>query len=67
MNGKLDLIRELQRRGLDVMATKAKAGEYSHFGSPFPSPIIELVSKLQAAGHHDFAARAKNGDFDHER
>ena len=65
--GKLDLIRELQMRGLDVMAKKAIAGDYSDFGSPYATPILVLIRELEALGHHDLAARAQNGDFDHER
>jgi hypothetical protein len=65
--GKIELIRVLQERKLWTMLQRAKDGHYSDFGSPYPSPIIELVAQLEAAGHHDLAERAKNGDFDHER
>ena len=67
VNGKLELIRELKKRGLYVMETKARAGEYSRLASPSPSPIVELVRQLGAADHPDLSARARNGDFDHER
>jgi hypothetical protein len=65
--GKIDLIRELEKRKLWTMVQRAKDGHYSDFGSPYPAPVMELVKHLKAAGHHDLAERAKNGDFDHER
>lgn len=64
---KLVLIRELEQRKLYVMAAKARRGHYSDFASPVSFPVIELVKDLEAAGHPDLAARAKNGDFDHDR
>jgi hypothetical protein len=67
VNEKQALIWELEKRGLTDMARKARAGEYSNFGSPHPLPVVELVRQLEGAGHRDLAARAKNGDFDHER
>ena len=59
--------RELEERGLRDMARKARDGEYSDFASPHVLPIIVLVQELEAAGRPDLAARAKNGDFGHER
>lgn len=67
MNAKFELIRELEKHNLTRMAQKAREGWYSDFGSPYPTPIVELVKELEAAGAHDLAERAKNGDFDHER
>jgi hypothetical protein len=67
MNAKLELIRELEKRGLTDMARKAKDGEYSDFESPHAMPVIQLVRELEALGHPDLAMRARNGDFDHER
>jgi hypothetical protein len=67
VNAKQLLISELQKRNLDAMAKKAIAGEYSDFGSPYATPVIELIRELEAAGHRDLADRARNGDFDHER
>ena len=67
MNAKLELIRELEKRGLADLAARAKLGDYSDFGSQHAFPVIELVRQLDAAGHHDLAQRARNGDFDHER
>jgi hypothetical protein len=67
MNPKLELIRALEERGEGAMASKVKAGHYSDFGSPLTFPVMQLVMDLEAAGHPDLAARAKNGDFDHER
>ena len=67
MNAKLELIRELEKRGMTIMAKKAKDGMYSDFGSPYPTPVTELVRELEVNGHHDLAQRARNGDFDHDR
>jgi hypothetical protein len=67
MNAKLELIRELEKRGLRDMARKAQAGEYSNMNSPYLLPTAALVQELEAAGHPDLAARVKNGDFDRER
>jgi hypothetical protein len=67
MNIKQELIRELEKRGLEDMARKAKDGEYSDFGSQHAFPVTELVRQLDAAGHPDLAQRARNGDFDHDR
>jgi hypothetical protein len=67
VNAKQLLISELQKRNLDAMAKKAIAGEYSDLGSPYATPVIELIRELEAAGHRDLADRARNGDFDHER
>jgi hypothetical protein len=67
VNAKLELIRELEKRGLWVMVQKAKDGHYSDLASPYVTPIVQLVKELEALGHPDLAARAKNGDFDHER
>jgi hypothetical protein len=64
---KLELIRELEKRGLTGMVIKAKAGDYSDFASPHATPIVRLVEELEALGHHDLAQRAVNGDFDHDR
>jgi hypothetical protein len=49
------------------MVQKAKDGYYSSLASPYAAPLAELVKELEALGHHDLSARAKNGDFDHER
>ena len=62
-----ELIRELERRELYQMAAKARRGCYSDFASPHPTPVLQLVKDLEAEGHPDLAARARNGDFDHER
>lgn len=64
---KQELVRELERRGLDAMAEKALAGEYSDFASSHAFPVIQLVNDLEAAGCRDLAERARNGDFDHDR
>ena len=37
MNGKLELIRELKKRGLDVMEANARAGEYPRLVLAFPN------------------------------
>lgn len=66
MNAKQELVRALEERGLKDMARKAKAGEYSDFGSPHAAPVVMLVTELTSLGHLDLAARARNGDFDHE-
>jgi hypothetical protein len=66
MNPKIELINELEKRGLTDMARKARKGEYSDFASPHTFPVTELVRQLEAAGHRDLAERAKNGDFDHD-
>jgi hypothetical protein len=67
VNPKLELIRELEKRGLWSMVQKAKDGYYSSLASPYAAPLAELVKELEALGHPDLAQRAKNGDFDHER
>jgi hypothetical protein len=67
MNAKMELIRELEKRKLWGMVQKAKDGHYSDFGSPYATPVAQLVTELTDLGHLDLAQRAKNGDFDHER
>jgi hypothetical protein len=67
VNAKQELIRELEKRKLWSMVQKAKDGYYSSLASPYVAPLAELVKELEALGHHDLSARAKNGDFDHER
>lgn len=67
MNPKLELIRLLEERGLNEMAVRAKAGQYSDFASDHPTPVTELVKELREAGANDLALRAINGDFDHDR
>jgi hypothetical protein len=67
MNGKLELIRELEKRKEWGMVLKAKDGYYSSLRSPYAAPLAQLVKGLEALGHADLAERAKNGDFGHER
>ena len=63
---KQKLVGELQTRGLNDLAERAEAGEFSDFASPHPLPVMVLVRELKLAGAADLADRAKQGDFDHD-
>jgi hypothetical protein len=47
MDAKLELIRELEKRGLRDMARKAQAGEYSNMNSPTSSRLPPLCKSLR--------------------
>ena len=46
------------------MIAAARAGRYDDFRSESPTPIMDLVSDLNAIGLRDIAERAANGEFD---
>ncbi len=46
------------------MIAQARAGYYDDFKSTLNFPCIQLVRDLEAAGHPDLAARARDGEFD---
>ncbi len=49
-----------------TMIANARRGYYGDFTSELPLPITQLVADAGAAGLHDIARRAMNGDFDGE-
>lgn len=46
------------------MERAARAGRYDDYEGETATPIIDLVNDLKAAGEHDLAKRAINGEFD---
>ena len=58
------LAQVLDEHGLSAMAKRAREGYYDDYRSPIATPIRELVQDLQAAGQHELANRAANGEFD---
>lgn len=58
------LAQVLHAAGLFEMEKKARGGYYDDFRSPLATPIVQLVNDLRAAGQHDLAHRAMNGEWD---
>ena len=67
MRTKERLAAELHKAGLGNMALLAAQGYYDDWETSLATPIMQLVSDLRAAGAHDLAARAINGEFDSSR
>ena len=49
------------------LLARAQRGAYSEYFGEFPAPITQLVEDLRAAGAHDLAQRAIDGEFDADR
>lgn len=65
MSTKEKLVAALTEAGApESVINKARVGYYDDFESTIATPIMSLVSDLQAAGLNELAARAMNGDFD---
>lgn len=64
---KQELISVLRNRGLHGLADRVSNGEFSDFASPHPAPMMELVKLLREHRQNDLAARAREGDFDHDQ
>ena len=58
------LAQALHGRGLLEMEADARAGRYDDFKSEYPTPCIDLVRDLRAAGYDDLADRASAGEWD---
>ena len=61
------LAQALHAEGLFAMESKAREGYYDDYRSPLVTPIVQLVTDLRAAGKHELAKRAMNGEFDGTR
>lgn len=65
MNSKEKLAQALTEAGATAeMIELARTGYYSDYESPLPTPCIQLVVDLTAAGLMELRERAKNGEFD---
>ena len=67
MNTKTRLSTALAEAGLTELAAAAHTGRYDDFESDSPTPIVDLVRDLRAAGRADLAERAMNGEWDASR
>jgi len=59
-----DWLRSCTPKDYSRWRKKARAGHYDDFKSDIAMPIVQLVMDLEAAGKHDLANRARNGEFD---
>jgi hypothetical protein len=58
------LAQALHAAGLFEMEKAARTGRYDDFEGDSATPIVDLVNDLKAAGQHDLAKRAMNGEWD---
>lgn len=58
------LAQALHSEGLFEMEKNARAGYYGDFTSPLATPIMQLVSDLNARDKPELARRAMEGEFD---
>lgn len=47
-----------------AMVARAREGYYDDYRSPLTFPCVQLVTDLRAAGLHELAARATQGEWD---
>lgn len=64
---KLRLARVLREAGLESMAAAAERGRYDDYQSESATPCVDLVNHLKAAGAHELARRAMDGEWDATR
>jgi hypothetical protein len=58
------LAQVLHAEALFDLERKARAGDFDDYESESPTPIIDLIFALEAAGKTSLANRARNGEFD---
>lgn len=58
------LAQVLHAHALFELERRARAGEFDDFESESATPIVDLVTALERAGHPELAERARNGEFD---
>jgi hypothetical protein len=58
------LAQVLHAAGLLDLERRARAAEFDDFESESATPIVDLVTALEDAGHPELATRARNGEWD---